>query len=135
MAAPQSYIIAEAGVNHNGELDSALRLVDAAADAGADAVKFQSFRADAIVRRNAPKAEYQKVTTGAKEGQYEMLRGLELPEESHRRLVDHCGARGIEFMSTAFDESSANFLEQIGVARYKIPSGGITNLLLLRHIA
>src|SRR2546425_471784 len=109
MAVSGTYVVAEAGVNHNGELDLARRLVDAAAEAGADAVKFQSFRTEAIVRRHAPKAEYQKAAGVAGEGQYEMLRGLELSEESHRRLVDHCRARGIEFLSTAFDEGSGDF--------------------------
>jgi N-acetylneuraminate synthase/N,N'-diacetyllegionaminate synthase len=131
----RTFIIAEAGVNHNGDLEFARRLVDLAADAGADAVKFQSFRADTLARRDAPKAEYQKVTTGTSEGQYEMLRRLELSEDAHRDLAERCRSANIEFMSTPFDEPSADLLERIGVRRYKIASGEITNLFLLRHIA
>lgn len=135
MTPPRVFVIAEAGVNHNGDPELARRLVDLAAEAGADAVKFQTFRADALVRKDAPKADYQKATTGSAEGQYEMLRKLELSEEAHRTLAAHCRARGIEFLSTPFDESAADLLERIGVARYKIGSGEITNLFLLRHIA
>ncbi len=129
------FIIAEAGVNHNGDLELARRLVDLAAEAGADAVKFQTFRADTLVRRDAPKADYQKETTGTAEGQYEMLRGLELSEQAHRDLAERCRARGIEFLSTPFDEDSADLLERIGVRRFKIGSGEISNLFLLRHVA
>jgi N-acetylneuraminate synthase len=129
------FIIAEAGVNHNGDLELARRLVDLAAEAGADAVKFQTFTADALVRRNAPKAEYQKETTGEAEGQHGMLRKLELGESAHRELADRCRSRGIEFLSTPFDESAADLLERIGVNRFKLASGEVTNLLLLRHVA
>jgi N,N'-diacetyllegionaminate synthase len=129
------YVIAEAGVNHNGDLGLARRLVEVAADAGADAVKFQTFRAEALVRRDAPKADYQKATTGESEGQFEMLRRLELSEEAHVQLSLRCREIGIEFLSTPFDERAADLLERIGVARYKIASGEITNLLLLRHVA
>lgn len=128
------YVIAEVGVNHNGDPDLARRLVDASAAAGADAVKFQTFHADTLVLKDAPKAYYQKLATGAAEGQHEMLRRLELPEEVHRKLADQCRARGVEFLSTPFDEAAADLLERIGVARYKIGSGEITNLLLLRHV-
>jgi len=130
-----TYVIAEVGVNHGGDLDRAIQLVDRAAMAGADAVKFQTFRADTLVRRDAPKADYQIAATGNAESQYEMLRKLELSEEDHRRLAGHCKDRKIEFLSTPFDEDSADLLERIGVERFKIGSGEITNLLLLRHIA
>lgn len=135
MTLPSVYVIVEAGVNHNGDLELARRLVDLAVEAGADAVKFQTFRAETLVRKDAPKAEYQKETTGSAEGQYEMLRKLELSEEAHRSLAEHCRTRGIEFLSTPFDEAAADLLERIGVARYKIGSGEITNLFLLRHVA
>lgn len=129
------FIIAEAGVNHNGSLELALKLVDAAATAGADAVKFQTFRADRLVTLNAPKAVYQNETTGEAESQFEMLRKLELDERIHRTLVAHCASRGIAFLSTPFDEESADFLENLDVPAYKLPSGELTNLPFLRHVA
>jgi len=129
------FIVAEAGVNHNGDLELARRLVDAAAAASADAVKFQTFRTETLASRAAPKAAYQRETTGAGEGQGEMLRRLELGAEEHRRLVEHCAKRGILFFSAPFDEGSADLLEALGVAVYKVPSGEITNLPLLRHVA
>jgi N-acetylneuraminate synthase len=130
-------IIAEAGVNHNGSLDMALRLVDAAAEAGADAVKFQTFKADALVTRTASKAEYQKQSTGGAEAsQWELLKALELDETAHQRLVEHCRTSGIEFLSTPFDVESAHFLvEALGVARIKISSGDLTNAPFLHHLA
>lgn len=128
------FIIAEAGVNHNGSVDNALRLVDAAADAGADAVKFQTFSADRLVTPTAETAGYQKDRTGAND-QLSMLRALELSPEAHRRLADRCGDRGIEFLSTPFDESAADFLISLGCRRLKIPSGEITNLPFLRFLA
>ncbi len=130
------YIIAEAGVNHNGSLDTALQLVDAAADAGADAVKFQTFSADLLVRRNAPKAEYQKQTTGTDESQYEMLRRLELPRAAHETLLERCSARGIDFLSTPFDEESLDFLtDGLGLKTIKLGSGEVTNGPLLLRTA
>ena len=129
------FVIAEAGVNHNGDLDLARRLIDAAAAAGADAVKFQTFSAERIATRDAPKAAYQKRTTSAGESQYAMLRRLELSEKAHRILMDHCRARGIMFLSSPFDERSADLLESLGVAGFKIPSGEITNLPFLAHVA
>lgn len=129
------FIIAEAGVNHNGSLDRALQLVEAAAEAGADAVKFQSFRADEMVSRDAPKAAYQIQTTGKASSQFEMLQQLELDAESHRRLRDRCRERGIEFMSTPFDLVSLRLLLELGVKRLKISSGEITNAPLLFHAA
>jgi N,N'-diacetyllegionaminate synthase len=129
------FVIAEAGVNHNGDLERALRLVDVAAEAGADAVKFQTFKADRLVTRKAAKADYQIRQTGAAESQFDMLRRLELSEENHRRLQTHAAARGVLFMSTPFDEESADLLEHLNVAVFKLPSGEITNLPLLQHVA
>lgn len=120
------FIIAEAGVNHNGSIDLARRLVDVAAEAGADAVKFQSFRADQLVTRRAEKAAYQVANTGTEGAQMEMLRGLELSDGDHQILVDHCRDRAIRFMSTAFDMDSLAYLASIDMPAVKIPSGDIT---------
>lgn len=128
------YIIAEGGVNHNGCEERALQMVETAARAGADAIKFQTFSADRLVTRDAPKAAYQKANTG-EGGQYEMLRTLEMGPDLHRRLFARCGDLGIEFMSTPFDEQAADFLAELGMRRFKIPSGEITNLPFLRHVA
>lgn len=130
------YIIAEAGVNHNGSLDTALQLVDAAAEAGAGAVKFQTFTAERLVRKNAPKAEYQKQTTGTGESQYEMLRRLELPRAAHETLLERCSARGIDFLSTPFDEESLDFLtDDLGLKTIKLGSGEVSNGPLLLRTA
>ncbi len=128
-------IIAEAGVNHNGSLETALQLVDVAAAAGADAVKFQTFKAEKLVTGLAGKAEYQKQSTGTAETQLQMLRQLELKYEFHFQLRDHCQNRGIEFLSTAFDDESLAFLvDEVGLRRLKIPSGEISNgPFLLAH--
>ncbi|MDG2003427.1 MAG: N-acetylneuraminate synthase [Novosphingobium sp.] len=128
------FIIAEAGVNHNGDADRALAMVDIAAVAGADAIKFQTFSADRLVTRNAAKAAYQLANTGSG-SQYEMLKALELSDETHRALFDRCTQRGIEFMSTAFDEQAADVLASLGMVHFKIPSGDLTNLPFLQHIA
>lgn len=130
----KTLIIAEAGVNHNGDEALALALVDRAADCGADIVKFQTFKADKLVRKGAAKAEYQQRTTGGGD-QHSMLRSLELSDELHRKLLERCVARGIEFMSTAFDEDSADFLVGLGMGRLKIPSGELTNHPFLVHLA
>ena len=122
----RTFIIAEAGVNHNGSLDMAVQLVDAAADAGADVVKFQTFRAERLVTARARKAVYQQNNTGSDGGQLEMLRRLELSHDDHGALVRHCEARGIRFMSTAFDEESLDFLATLPMPAIKIPSGDIT---------
>jgi len=129
------FIIAEAGVNHNGQLATALRLVEAAKEAGADAVKFQTFRAERIVGAAAEKAAYQKRHTSSDETQYQMLKRLELSEEAHYRLVEHCRAVQIEFLSTPFDDESADFLARLGISRFKISSGEITNTPFLQYIA
>lgn len=128
------FIIAEAGVNHNGRIELAERLVDAAKAAGADAVKFQTFRADSLVSTGAPLAEYQRGRSGGA-SQLEMIRALELSEADHRTLLKRCRRAGIEFMSTPFDEASADMLARLGVKRLKIPSGEITNKGLIRHVA
>lgn len=126
------FIIAEAGVNHNGELGRALELVDAAARARADAVKFQSFRAEKLAASTAGLAEYQK--RSASGSQVEMLRALELGHEAHRVLQARCAEQGIEFLSSPFDLESVDFLAGLGMSRFKIPSGEITNLPYLRRI-
>lgn len=132
----KTLIIAEAGVNHNGSLDMALQLVDAAAEAGADIVKFQTFKSESVISRSAPKAEYQKTTTGQVESQLEMVKKLELSTESHRKIITHCECRGIKFLSTPFDEVSARFLvDELTMPIVKIPSGEITNAPLLLAIA
>lgn len=129
------FIMAEAGVNHNGSLRMARGLVDAAVEAGADAVKFQTFNAERLVSPMAPKAEYQLQTTDGAESQLDMLRRLELSPDAHRELQGYCKDRGILFMSTPFDEESADFLDDLGVAVFKIPSGEVTNLPFLSHVA
>lgn len=126
------FIIAEAGVNHNGSLALARELVDAAAEAGADAFKIQTFDADKLVLRHAPQAEYQRRNTGSDSVQYEMLKALELGRTAHHELRQQCEARGIEFMSTGFDPDSIEFLvKEVGVSRLKIPSGEAVNGVLL----
>jgi N,N'-diacetyllegionaminate synthase len=129
------FIIAEAGVNHNGSVDAARKLIDAAAAAGASAVKFQTFRADKLAGKNAPKADYQIQNTAPDESQFEMLQRLELTPEAHFELRDYCRQKGILFLSTPFDEESADLLETLDVAAFKIPSGEITNLPFLEHVA
>jgi N,N'-diacetyllegionaminate synthase len=129
------FVIAEAGVNHNGDIALAHRLVDAAAAAGADAVKFQTFRADRVAGIHSPKAAYQKETTDAAESQLDMLRKLELPREAHSALKRQCDELHIEFMSTPFDPDSADFLVKLGVGRLKTGSGELTNLPFLAHAA
>jgi len=128
------FVIAEAGVNHNGDLDLALRLVDAAVAAKADAVKFQTFVAENLVSINAPKAEYQKQNAGQEESQFEMLKRLELSVEEFRGVKAHCEANNIIFMSTPFDTSSLNLLVELGVPAFKISSGDLTNLPFLADV-
>lgn len=129
------FIIAEAGVNHNGSLEFARKLIDVAVEAGADAVKFQTFKADNLVSRCAQKANYQKQVTSVNETQYEMLRRLELDENTHRVLIDYCNDKKIMFLSTPFDHDSIDLLMSFEMPIFKIPSGEITNLPYLRHIA
>lgn len=130
----RTLIIAEAGVNHNGDLVLARKLIDAAAEAGADLVKFQTFSADRQVTRTAAKADYQTRTTDGNESQHDMLRRLELSAEMHKELIAHCTKRNIGFFSTGFDIESVDLLVSLGQDRFKIPSGEITNLPYLRHI-
>ncbi len=130
----RTLIIAEADVNHNGSLEQARQLVDVAAEAGADLVKFQTFNADRLVTMTAKKAEYQQNTTDVSEPQHTMIRKLELSREMHEELIAHCRNQGIEFFSTAFDPESVELLHELGLPRFKIPSGEITNLPYLRHI-
>ena len=127
-------IIAEAGVNHNGDIELAKKLIDAAADAGADLVKFQTFNAERLATQTAPKAEYQTRTTEEAKSQYAMLRQLELSVEMHEILIDYCRSRHIGFFSTGFDIESLNHLASFGAERFKIPSGEISNLPYLRHV-
>lgn len=128
------FIIAEAGVNHNGSIDLAFDLVDAAANAGADAIKFQTFRAETLVRRGADTADYQLQATGLSD-QFEMLQALELSDENHFAIAARCRECGIEFMSTPFDLQAADFLISLGIQRIKVPSGELTNLPFLRDLA
>lgn len=130
----KTFVIAEAGVNHNGSDELALQLVDVAATCGADAVKFQTFKADKLVRRGAAKAAYQQAATGDGD-QHGMLAKLEMSESLHKRLFERCAQRGIEFMSTPFDEEATDFLVDLGMKRIKIPSGEITNHPFLRYLA
>jgi N,N'-diacetyllegionaminate synthase len=129
------FVIAEAGVNHNGDLGRALELVDAAVEAGADAVKYQTFSTDLLVTKNAPKAAYQAEATGADESQYEMLRQLELPPNAFREIQSYCREKQILFLSTPFDDRSAAFLNELGLPAFKVPSGEITNLPFLRTLS
>lgn len=131
----KTFIIAEAGVNHNGDIDTALRLVDAAGECGADAVKFQSFSASKVVTGSAGKASYQARDTDSGETQLEMLRRLELSRGEQERLFEYCLKKGVKFMSTPFDEESADFLYELGMDIFKVASGEITNRQLLQHIA
>ena len=134
MSYNKTFIIAEAGVNHNGSLEMALQLIDVAVAAGADAVKFQTFKAEKIIAVNAPKAEYQKETTGTDGSQLEMLRRLELDEPAHKRLFRYCKDKGILFLSSSFDLESIDLLNRLGMQIFKIPSGEITNLPYLRKL-
>jgi len=130
----KTFIIAEAGVNHNGKLELAYKLIDAAKEAGADAVKFQTFTADNSVTKSAKKAGYQNKTTDKKETQYEMIKKLELNEQQHKKLISYCKNKNIQFLSSPFDFASIELLNKLGINTYKIPSGEIVNLPYLRKI-
>jgi N,N'-diacetyllegionaminate synthase len=129
------FVIAEAGVNHNGSIDFALQLIEAAKASGADAVKFQSFRAEQLATQSAHKAAYQERTTERSESQFEMLKRLELDAGGHQRLSKHCKNLGIAFLSSPFDCQSVDLLDAIGVPLFKVPSGEITNFPFLQHVA
>lgn len=128
------FIIAEAGVNHNGDIDLAKKMIDVASDAGADAVKFQTFKAENVVSKIAKKADYQKETTKADESQFDMIKKLELDVQTHHMLMSYCKEKKIMFLSTPFDHDSINLLNDLGLKIFKIPSGEITNLPYLRTI-
>lgn len=128
-------IIAEAGVNHNGDLDTALKMVDAAKEFGADVIKFQTGIPDLVMSKYAPKAEYQKKETGADENQKDMAKNISLPLEAFVTIKDYCEKVGIEFLSTPFDFVSIDFLDKMGIRLWKAPSGEVTNLPYLEKIA
>ena len=128
------FIIAEAGVNHNGSIELAYKLIDAAIESGANAVKFQTFQTENFVIRDTEKAEYQKQNDNSNESQFDMLKKLELSVDDHKNLIDHCNIKGITFLSSPFDIESINLLIELNLKIFKIPSGEITNLPYLRHI-
>ena len=128
------FIIAEAGVNHNGSVELACELIDVASESGADAVKFQTFKAENLVSKDAEKAEYQKQTTDTSESQFDMIKRLELDIDAHKKLIDYCKEKDIMFLSTPFDHESIDLLNELQLQIFKIPSGEITNLPYLRHI-
>ena len=134
MKKASTLVIAEVGVNHNGSLSTAIELIDVAAEAGVDIVKFQTFTADAIVSRSTEKAEYQKKMTNPSESQYDMIRKLEFDRDAHLELMACCEQKEVEFLSSPFDHKSIDLLDDLGLKRFKIPSGEITNLPYLRHI-
>lgn len=128
------FIIAEAGVNHNGSIELAKKLIDVAVKAGVDAVKFQTFKTENLVSKNAQKADYQKETTSTEELQFDMIKKLELDVDTHNELISYCNSKNIMFLSTPFDHDSIDLLNSIGLNIFKVPSGEITNLPYLRHI-
>jgi len=130
----KTIIIAEAGVNHNGSITTAKQMIDIAADAEVNLVKFQTFKAETLVTTTAEKADYQKVLTNRSETQFEMIKKLELDRSAHEELIAYCNQKKIQFLSTAFDHDSIDLLAELGIPVYKIPSGEITNLPYLRHV-
>tara|TARA_Y100001954_G_scaffold239051_1_gene310614 strand:+ start:1031 stop:2038 length:1008 start_codon:yes stop_codon:yes gene_type:complete len=131
----KTIVIAEAGVNHNGDIETAKRLIDVAAEAGVDYVKFQTFKANKIVTKQAERADYQNKNTKNSDTQLEMLKKLELSEDSHHELMNYCNQKRIKFLSTGFDLDSLEFLSSLGIRLAKIPSGEITNYPYLRKVA
>ena len=131
----RTLVIAEAGVNHNGSIDTAIKMVDVAKNSGSDLIKFQTFKAENLVTRKAEKADYQKSTTGGVESQFEMLKKLELTPHMHEVLIEYCLSTGIGFISTPFDIESARYLDQFDLEYVKVPSGEITNLPYLEFVA
>ena len=128
------FIVAEAGVNHNGDINLAKKLIDIAVKAGADAVKFQTFKTELCVSKNAKKASYQEENTDKEESQFDMIKKLELNENMHKELIAYCKQKNITFLSTPFDSDSIKLLDELGLSTFKIPSGEITNLPYLRQI-
>lgn len=129
------FIIAEAGVNHNGSIDLAKQLIDVAAKANVDAIKFQTFKTELCITKDAVKADYQvQNTQNSSESQFDMVKKLELTEDVHKELISYCKEKDILFLSTAFDHYSIDFLDSLGIGTFKIPSGEITNLPYLQHI-
>ncbi len=129
------FIIAEAGVNHNGDIEKAKKLIDVAVDAGVDAVKFQTFNTDKLIIKNAPKADYQNKTTDENESQYDMLKKLELNKKEHEYLQNYCDKKDIQFMSTPFSFDTVDLLEELDINLYKIGSSDLNNLPLLKYVA
>lgn len=134
MISNKTFIIAEAGVNHNGSFEIAKKLIDVAVQAGADAVKFQTFKTENVISKYAQKAEYQKATTDVNESQFEMVKKLELDVKTHKELMTYCKQKNIMFLSTPFDHDSIELLNELGLEIFKVPSGEITNLPYLKHI-
>ena len=134
MSKPNTTIIAEAGVNHNGSVDIAKKLIEAASEAGSDLIKFQTFKTESIITKKAEKADYQKNFTEKSESQFKMLKKLELDRTAHEELIQYCKIKNIQFLSTAFDHDSIDLLAELNIPLYKIPSGEITNLPYLRHV-
>lgn len=130
----KTFIIAEAGVNHNGDIAIAKKLIDVAVEAKVDAVKFQTFNSEKLVKKDAKKADYQKIITQSEESQFEMLKKLELDEQTHRILIEYCKQKNIIFLSTAFDLESIDLLNNLNIQIFKIPSGEITNYPYLKKI-
>jgi len=130
----KTFIIAEAGVNHNGSVEIAKRMIEIAAECGANAVKFQTFKTESVISKNASKAEYQKKTTDRNESQFEMIKKLELDKNAHKELINYCDKKGIIFLSSPFDLGSIDLLNELDLEMFKIPSGEITNLPYLRKI-
>ena len=128
------FIIAEAGVNHNGSIELAKQLIDVSSNSGADAVKFQTFKAENLVSKNTQKAEYQKKTTDILESQFDMIKKLELDVNTHKELIAYCQEKNIMFLSTPFDHDSIDLLNELGLKIFKIPSGDITNLPYLKRV-
>jgi N,N'-diacetyllegionaminate synthase len=128
------FIIAEAGVNHNGSIELAYKLIDVAFESGADAIKFQTFKAENLTSRNAKKAEYQKQITNLKESQFDMLKKLELNIDDHKKLINYCNKKDITFLSSPFDNESIDLLNELEIKIFKVPSGEINNLPYLRRI-
>ena len=129
------FIIAEAGVNHNGDIELAKKLIDVASESGVDAVKFQTFKAEKLVSRDAPKADYQNKAIGEEESQFDMIKKLEIDYDAHRILIDYCSKKNIMFLSTPFDLESMDELDELGIEIFKVPSGEIDNFPYLKKVA